>query len=142
MRIQIGKLVNTDVEVNLSELKPIDRIIASALNAYHGTAMYRRRFADTEEKKEEQRRKIRESLLDNILAVAIPELESNALLSDKNDVCNAVLLEVPSRFKSFLSDIVDAHELDAYEIIIIPPETLLRKSADPPYLVYIGNKGG
>lgn len=142
MRIPIGKMVNPDVDVNMAELKPLDRIIAAIVNAYHGTSFYKRRYAETEEKRQEQWRKVRESLIDNLLMVITPQLEENIFLKDLDDTCTAILVEVPSRFHSCLMDVVSAHEFDAYEITVIPPNKLLSKFAKPPFLLYICNRGG
>ncbi len=142
MRIPVGRIVNADAEVNLADLKPLDRIIAAAINAYHNTKMYRRRYAETEEKRQEQMRKVREAIIDNLMSVIVSELEQNTLLKDRGDHCKAILLEVPPRFKTYLMDIVEAHEFAAYNITIVPPSTLLSKFANPPYLLFISNKGG
>lgn len=141
MRIKVGRIVNIDKDINLSDLSPLDRVIASAMNAYRNTGMYRRRYAETEERKEEQRRKIRETLIDSILAVVTQELENNTLASSKKDICSAVLLEVPARFTPFLTEAIEAHEFDAYKLTIIPPSHLLRKFADPPYRLYVTHGG-
>lgn len=142
MRIKIGRVVNTEKEVNLIDLSPVDRVIASATNAYHNTNMYRRRFAETEEKKEEQRRKVRETLAESILAVIQPELDGNKTLSAKGDSCQGMLIKVPARFKAFLPDVLSSHEFDAYATTIIPPSRSLAKFCESPYLVYVENKGG
>lgn len=142
MRIKVGQIVDTDAEVNLLDLKPLDRIIASAINAYHNTGMYRRRFAENEERKEEQRRKIRESLIDSVLSVISEQMDKNALLKDRGDECVGMLISVPARFQSFLQDVVTSHEFDAYEVTIIPPSKLLAKYASAPYLLHIANRGG
>lgn len=142
MRLQIGRIVNVDTNVNLMDLSPIDRIIAAGLNAYHNTAIYRRRYAETEERRAEQQRKVREALVDNLIATIYPQLDENALLKDKGDVCSGILIEVPPRFTPMLSEVIEAHEFDAYDITIIPPSKLLSKFADPPYMLYVCNKGG
>lgn len=142
MRVRVGQIVNVDEDVNLVDLSPIDRIIAAGMNAYRNTGMYRRRYAETEERKEEQRRKIRETLIDSILAVVTQELENNTLAATKKDVCAGLLLEVPARFKPFLAEAIEAHEFDAYSMTIIPPSRLLSKFADPPYRLYVTHRGG
>lgn len=142
MRLRVGQIVNVDEDVNLADLSPIDRIIAAGINAYRNTGMYRRRYAETEEKKEEQRRKIRETLIDSILSVITQELEGNTLASTKGDICAGLLLEIPARFKSFLAEAIEAHEFDAYTLNIIPPSRLLSKYADPPYRLYVTHRGG
>ena len=142
MRVQIGRIVDTDSEVNLADLSPLDRIIAAGLNAYHNTNMYRRRYAESEERRQEQLRKVRESLVENLLAVITLELEQNKLLKDKGDTCTGVLIEVPARFAQFFPDILDIHEFDAYELTVIPPTQILSKFAEPPLLVLAVNKGG
>lgn len=142
MRIKIGRIVNTEKDVNLADLSPLDRVIASGINAYHNTGMYRRRFAESEERKEEQRRKIRESLIDNILSVVTSEMDNNKLASTKGDECEALLLEVPARFKPFISEAIESHEFDAYEITVVAPSRLLSKFADPPYRLYVEHRGG
>ena len=142
MRIKVGRLVNVDADVNLADLSPLDRIIAAGLNAYHNTNLYRRRFAESEERRAEQQRRVREALVDNLVSVIYPQLEENQLLASKGDVCNGILVEVPSRFTSMLSEVIESHEFDAYDITVIPPSKLLSKFADPPYMLYICNKGG
>lgn len=142
MRIQIGRVVNSDADVNLADLKPIDKIIAAGLNAYHNTNMYRRRFAETEERKQEQLRKIKEMLIDSLVSVVTPEMEQNKLLQERGDVCNGLLIEVPARFKKCLAEVIDAHEFDAYEMTIIPPNPTLDKFANPPLLLLVTSRGG
>lgn len=142
MRVKVGRLVDVDQEVNLADLTPLDRVIAAAINAYRNTAMYRRRYAESEEKKEEQKRKIRETLTNSILAVVTPELDGNATLGKKGDTCVGLLIKVPARFKSFIRDVLEAHEFDAYSITVIPPSKSLSKFSNPPYLLYIENRGG
>lgn len=141
MRIKVGQIVNIDKDVNLNDLKPVDKIIASATSAYRNTAMYRRRYAETEERKEEARRAIRTSLTDNLLAVIFPQLHENKLLAEKGDVCDAILVEVPERFVPYINDVIESHEFDAYNIVVVPPTRMLQKFASPPYLLYITNKG-
>lgn len=142
MRIQIGRIVNVDSDVNLADLSPIDRIIAAGINAYRNTGIYRRRYAETEEKKMEQQRKVREALIDNLLSIIYPQLEENKLLSDVDDTCVGILVEVPPRFVPLLGETLESHEFDAYDIKVIPPSKLLSKFASPPYMLYICNKGG
>ena len=142
MRIKVGKIVNIDAEVNLADLSPIDRIIAAATSAYQNTNVYRRRVADTEEKREEQRRKLRESLVDSILSVVTPQLEQNVLLESKGDKCVGVLVEIPARFNTILDEVVIAHEFDAYEVTVIRPNKVLSKFSEPSNLLHFCNRGG
>lgn len=142
MRIQVGRVVNADVEVNLADLKPLDKIKAAAINAYHNTGIYKRRFAESEEQKEAQRRKVREAFIDDLLAAIQPELLNNSLLSRKDDQCVGILVEVPARFVQFVDEVITAHEFDAYDIVPIRASKLLVKVADPPCLLYITHKGG
>lgn len=142
MRVKVGRLVDTEKDINLADLSPLDRIIASAINAYHNTKMYKRRFAETEEKREEQKRKVRETLTDSLLACIHPELDANKTLGEKGDRCYGILLKVPARFKNFLPEVIMAHEFDAYNTQIIPPVRSIAKFCDAPYLLYVENKGG
>ena len=142
MRIKVGRVVDGDAAVNLADLSPLDRIIAAAINSYHNTSLYKRRFADTIEKQEEQRRKIREVLADNILTAITQEMTQNKTLSAKGDTCMSVLLMIPYRFKPYLEDVVTAHEFDTYDMEIIPPNRALRKFCQPPYMLYVKRKGG
>lgn len=142
MRIKVGQIVDIEKDVNLMDLSPLDRVIASATNAYRNTNLYKRRFAETEEKREEQNRRVRESLIDSILSVIIPELELNKTLKEKDDKCCAILIKVPARFKKFINEVTSSHEFDAYEITVIPPSRSLDKFFDAPYLLYIESRGG
>ncbi len=142
MRIKVGRLVDVEKDVNLADLSPLDRVIAAATNAYRNTKMYKRRYAETEEKREAQRRKVREALTDSILAAIHPELDLNKTLKDKGDTCIGVLLKIPARYHVFLHDVLEAHEFDAYSTMIIPPSKSLCKFSNPPYLLYVENRGG
>ena len=142
MRIKVGRVVNTEADVNLIDLSPLDRIIAAATSAYHNTKTYRRRVAETEEKKEEQRRRLRESLVDSILSVVTLQLEGNALLKEKGDICTGVLLEIPAKFQPVLNEVVQSHEFDAYTITVIHPNKVLSKFSEPSTLLHFCNKGG
>lgn len=142
MRVKVGRVVNTDVEVNLADLSPVDRIIAAATSAYKNTSMYRRRFVQDEEYRESKKRKIRESLTDNILSVIYNQLDRSKLLSDRGDEPAGILVEVPARFTPFISEVVQSHEFDAYELHIIPPNKALARFATPPYLLFITHRGG
>lgn len=142
MRVKVGRLVDVDKDVNLADLTPLDRIISSAVNAYRNTSLYRRRYAETEEKKEEQKRKVRQALTDSLLAVISLELGNNHTLRNTKDTCIGMLVKVPARFKTFIREVIETHEFDAYSIIVIPPSPMLSKFSDPPYLLYIENRGG
>ena len=142
MRVKVGHLVDTEKDVNLIDLSPLDRVIAAATNAYHTTSLYQRRYAETEEKKEERRRKVREKLTDSLLAVIHPELDANTTLSNKGDKCHAMLLKVPSRFRRYLSDVLELHEFDGYYTQIIYPSKSISKFCDAPLLVYVESRGG
>lgn len=141
MRVQVGRLVNVDADVNLLDLKPLDRIIAAGMNAYRNTGMYRRRYAETEERREEQRRKVREALTDSLLSIIYAQLEDNQLLREKSDECCGLLIEIPARFISILSDVLDSHEFDAYDTTVVAPDKLLLKFATPPYMLYVCRRG-
>lgn len=142
MRILVGRVVDVDADVNLADLSPLDRIIASATNAYRNTGLYKRRYAESEERRQEQLRKVRESLTDNLLSVITPNLVENKMLKSKGDECRGLLLEVPYRFNYCLAEVVSTHEFDAYDITIIPPSKMLSKFAKPPSLLYVKYKGG
>ena len=76
------------------------------------------------------------------LSLAMVSLYSNKTLAEKGDRCFAMLIKVPYRFCSFLPDVLDSHEFDAYTTKIIPPSRSLSKFCNAPYLVYVENKGG
>lgn len=141
MRIKIGRIVNLDKDVNLLDLSPLDRVIASATNAYRNTSLYKRRYAVTEEKREEQRRKVRETLTNSLLAAISPELEGNKTLSGHGDNCVGALVKVPSRFNSLLAEVLESKDFDAYQTTVIRPTKLLSKFAEPATLVYFEIKG-
>lgn len=142
MRIKVGRVVNLHKDVNLADLSPLDRIIASATNAYKNTTFYRRRFAETQEKKEERIRKVKEALINNLLSIVSQQLKQNILLKDKGDRCVGVLLKVPSRFAVYLQEVLQMQEFLQYDIKIIHPSQLAQKFAkNCPTLLYIENKG-
>ena len=59
MRILVGRVVDVDADVNLADLSPLDRIIASATNAYRNTGLYKRRYAESEERRQGEGRRDR-----------------------------------------------------------------------------------
>lgn len=140
MRIKVGKMVDIDSDVNLVDLKPLDRIIAAAMTSYHNTRMYQRRFAESEERKQEERRRIQESLIDSLISVIVPELERNQHLKSHGDICKAILIKVPARFKMCLTDAIHAHEFDAYDITVVPTAKVVSKFAEPPFLLYVTSR--
>ena len=142
MRLKIGQIVDVSNDVNLSDLSPLDRIIAAGINAYHNTDYYRRRVAESEERKEEQRRRVRDTLISNLVSIITEELETNKSLRDKDDKCKALLLEIPARFVPLLPEALISHEFDGYNIHVVQPSKLLLKFADPPYCLYVESKGG
>lgn len=141
MYIKVGRLVNVN-EVDLLSLSNLDRIIASVISAYHNTNLYKRRFAESVERVEEQKRKVREALSDALLSAVSVELLQNKSLKSKDDVCVGVLVKVPSRFKSVLPEVLELYEFDLYETKIIYPSPILSKFSDAPILVYFESKGG
>lgn len=140
MQIKIGKVVNADGDVNLADLKPLDRVIAAATNAYHGTTLYKRKHMEEVEKREQQMRKIREALTDALLTIIRQELVDNILLSTKGDTCKAILVQSPYKFEPFLQDVITSHELDAYIITVIKPNQFLSTVAEVPSLLHIRSK--
>ena len=141
MRIEVGRVVNVDKDVNLADLSPMDRIIAAATNAYRNTSFYKRRYAETQEKREEQLRKVKEALANNLLSIISRQLRGNQLLADKGDECEAILLEVPARFNDHLKDVISTQEFMQYNITVIYPNKLVQKFAKAPLLLYVENRG-
>lgn len=141
MRIKVGRIVNVDKDVNLADLSPMDRIIAAATNAYRNTSFYKRRYAETQEKREEQLRKVKEALANNLLSIISRQLRGNQLLAEKGDVCEAILLEVPARFTDHLKDVISMQEFMQYNITVIYPNKLVQKFAKAPLLLYVENRG-
>lgn len=142
MRIKVGRLVNTSKPVNLMDLSPLNRVIAAAVNAYQNTPMYKRRYAETEERKEEQRRRIRETLSEALLTAITPEIDGNKTLEAKSDVCQAVLLKIPPRFEPYIREVTETHDFDAYSVTIIPPSKTVCKFCKPPTLLYVESREG
>ena len=140
MQIEIGKIVDTDADVNLVSLKPIDRIIAAATNAYHNTKLYKRKATEEAEKREKKRRKAREACTDALLSIINQELASNKTLMSKGDKCKAILVQAPYKFEPFLKEVIESHEFDAFDITIIKPTSFLSRVADVPSLLHIKAK--
>lgn len=134
--MKIGRVVDLSQPVNLRDLKPFERIVVAVQSAYQSTELYRRRFAESEEQKEEARRKVLSSLITNLSATLLP-FESTNLLEGKGDIARAVVIEVPVRYSEFVEEALTAHEFDAYNIRIITASELLVKHADVPCLLYV-----
>ena len=139
MRVKVGQVVDTDKDVNLSDLKPVDRIIAAAMNAYKSTAIYKRRFSESEERKAELNRKRREALTDAILGTAFKYLERSGALPDGSN-CDSVLVSVSPKYTKYLYDILESHSLDAFQVKLVPPSKDLSKFIEAPYLLHISKR--
>lgn len=139
MRVKVGRKVDIDKDVNLSDLSPLDKIIASAENAYRSTNFYKRRYAETQEKIEEYKRKVKESLINNLLTIA-KQMQDNIFLEKKNDTCVGLLVSIPNRYSEYLEDVIRQQEFMQYNIIIIPPNKTFLKFCKAPYLLYIEHR--
>lgn len=141
LRVLVGKMVNVEKPVNLMDMSRLDRIIYSAISGYHNTSFYRRRIAQTEEREEERRRQLRDSLTDGLLSVIYKQLTTNQLLADKNDVCVAVLIEIPVKYVPFIEDVINTKDFIAYEITHIRPNRdAERFSKNLPHLIRIAQR--
>lgn len=141
MRVEIGRKVDIEQDVNLADLSPLDRIISAAANAYRNTSIYKRRFAESEERKSEMRRRRREALTDSILSVLYKQLHNNSILKAHGDECTGVLLEIPFKYNRYLSEVLSTHDFDPYNVTVIPPNRSIAKFAEPPTLLYIESRG-
>lgn len=138
MRITVGKIVDVDCPVNLSELAPIDRIIYSAIDAFHKLPFYKRRLAQSKEREEEENRRIRETLLDGILSVVHLQIDMNHLLNSKNDKCKAILLEIKPRYVRFIDEVISVKDFSGYKIEHIKPNRdILKFNSNLSHLIYI-----
>lgn len=140
MRIKVGQIVDIDKEVSLRDLTPLDRIIASCQQAYRNTKFYQRRYAQTQEKLEQQQHKVKEVLFNNLLGIISEQLRDNKLLAEKDDVCESILIEVPARFEQFLREVISMKEFLPYEVTIVEPNKLVQKFAKVPCLLHISNR--
>lgn len=134
--MKIGRLVDIDHPVNLSELKPLERIVVSATYAYRNTDLYKRRFAESEEQKEAAKRKQLDTLI-NIIQATIMPFDQGNILESVGDEATAIVIEIPPRYKAFLDDAIASHEFDAYRMHIVAANELLAKHANIPALLYI-----
>lgn len=137
MQIKVGQVVDTSKDVNLSDLKPMDKILASMSNAFQRTSLYKRRYVKTQEKEDEQKRVERSTLLDSILSVAKRELDDNATLQNRGETCVGVLAQIPYKYCTYLDEVLTMRELDFLSIEVVKPNSFLCKSSEIPYLLYI-----
>ena len=142
MRVLVGKEVNVDKPVNLMELGPFDRILYSAIDAFHRTKYYTRRIAQTAEKEEERKRTIRENFLDDLLTIIHQQVTMNIGLRDKNDTCNAILISVKPKYVPFIDEVITAKDFTAYCLEHIKPDKAIEQFANNlPHLIYIEQRG-
>lgn len=141
MRIKIGRVVDVSKPVNLVKLSKFDRILYSALEAYHNNPFYLRRVAETVEKEEERKRQLREHLTDGLLSVIYNQITMNQILKTKNEKCIAVLIEIPSKYTQFIDDVISTSDFIAYDMQHIKPNRDASKfSKDLPHLVKISQR--
>lgn len=132
MRLKVGRIVDVSKDVNLLDLKPMERIVAAARNAYENTSYYRRRVADSEEAREEKKLKIRMFLQDNLLAV-LQKVQKDF----SNKQVSSVLLKVPSKYEAFIDDVLASRDFSEYDVTVIHPRYSASKYCSPPILVYV-----
>ncbi len=142
MRVLIGKEINIDKPVNLIDLKPIDRVLYSAVYAFHQTKYYTRRIAQTAEKEEERKRLIRENLIDDLLAMIHQQITLNNSLIGKQDTCNAILISIKPKYVPFIDEVITAKDFTAYILEHIKPDKSIDyHSHNLPHLIYIERRG-
>lgn len=142
MQILVGKIVDVNCPVNLTDLSPLDRIIYSAIDAFYKLPFYRRRIAQNKEREEEENRRIREKLLDGILSVVHLQIDTNQLLKDKNDKCESILLEIKPRYTKFIDEVISARDFSGYTIEHIKPNRDISKfNKTLSHLLYITQRG-
>ena len=142
MRVLVGEEINVDKPVNLMDLKPLDRILYSDVDAFHRTKYYTRRIAQTAEKEEERKRMIRENLLDDLLAVIHQQITLNSSLKDKKDTCNAVLVSIKPKYVPYIEEVISAKDFTAYYLEHIKPDkSIAYHSNKLPHLIYIERRG-
>lgn len=141
MRVKVGAIVDVSKPVNLVKLGKFDRILYSALEAYHNNPFYIRRIAATTEKEEEKKRQIREHLTDGLLSIIYSQITLNQLLKKKGERCVSILVEIPPKYVSFIDEVLSTKDFIAYEVQHIKPNRdAERFSKEYPHLVRISQK--
>ena len=141
MRVKVGRVVDVSKPVNLVKLSKFERILYSALEAYHNNPFYLRRVAETTEKEEERKRQLREYLTDGLLSVIYNQITMNQYLSTKNEKCTAILVEIPPKYTPFIDAVIATKDFIAYDMQHIKPNRDASKfSKDLPHLVRISQR--
>ena len=141
MRVKVGQIVYVSKPVNLVQLSKIDRILYSAIDALHNNTFYKRRFAQTIEKEEEKKRQLRDKLTDSLLTVIYTQITKNQILQERNEICVAILVEVPKKYVPFINDVIHTKDFIAYDIQHIKPtKNAMRFSKELSHLLKISQK--
>ena len=86
IRVKVRSIVDTDKQVNLNELKPVDKVIAGFVSQWHQTKFYKNMVKRESEQEFARITKMDEQLSETILAFTHAELNKNASLAKHDRV--------------------------------------------------------
>ena len=119
IRVKVRSIVDTDKQVNLNELKPVDKVIAGFVSQWH-----------QRESEQEFARitKMDEQLSETILAFTHAELNKNASLAKHDTKCVEIVLAIDAKYKESLGRVMQRKDFISYNLELIEENSDMRKA--------------
>ena len=109
IRVKVRSIVDTDKQVNLNELKPVDKVIAGFVSQWHQTKFYKNMVK-------------RES------AFTHAELNKNASLAKHDTKCVEIVLAIDAKYKESLGRVMQRKDFISYNLELIEENSDMRKA--------------
>lgn len=137
-RLYVGREVNLNYPVILSQLSPLDRVITAFRDAFRRTSLFKRRQLATQEAEEQQHIQHREYLTRSLLSILQQELSDNTTLCTYDDTCIKLQLMVSSGYTQYLPEVLSLPVFDGYIIKEHTPcADLIHMGVELPHLLTV-----
>ena len=128
IRVKVRSIVDTDKQVNLNELKPIDKVIAGFVSQWHQTKFYKKMIKRESEQEFAKITKMDEQLSETILAFTHAELNKNTSLAQHDTKCTEIVLAIDAKYKESLGRIMKRKDFISYNLELIEENSDMRKA--------------
>ena len=128
IRVKVRSIVDTDKQVNLNELKPVDKVIAGFVSQWHQTKFYKNMVKRESEQEFARITKMDEQLSETILAFTHAELNKNGSLAKHDTKCVEIVLAIDAKYKESLGRVMQRKDFISYNLELIEENSDMRKA--------------
>ena len=102
MRVKVRNVLDTNKPINLRRLSAKDKIVAGIITQWKSTNIYKNNSQRKKETEYVQQLKRDEDLKNFLLAIMYRELIQNKTLSQKDKLCESIIIEVSQQYEDSL----------------------------------------